>query len=116
MRFGRFVNDVEGHGRGDAYIELARFLLDSREGGAEYDQSHLPPEQQYEAVGHAVRAVYFYSGMADIAAETGDRDYQSAVMSLWENMVNRKYYVTGGVGSGDTSEGFGGNYALRNGS
>ncbi len=114
VRFGRFVNDVEGHGRGDAYIKLARFLLDSREGGAEYDQSHLPPEQQYEAVGHAVRAVYFYSGMADIAAETGDRDYQSAVMSLWDNMVNRKYYVTGGVGSGDTSEGFGGNYALRN--
>ncbi|MDP1027752.1 glycoside hydrolase family 127 protein [Sphingomonas sp. KR1UV-12] len=114
VRFGRFVNDVEGGGRGDAYIRLARFLLDSREGGSEYDQSHLPPEQQYEAVGHAVRAVYFYSGMADIAAETGDRDYQSATMSLWDNMVNRKYYVTGGVGSGDTSEGFGGNYALRN--
>lgn len=114
VRFGRFVNDMEGQGRGDGYIALARFLLDSREGGSEYDQSHLPPEQQYEAVGHAVRAVYFYSGMADIAAETGDRDYQSAVMSLWDNMVNRKYYVTGGVGSGDTSEGFGGNYALRN--
>lgn len=114
VRFGRFVNDMEGQGRGDAYIRLARFLLDSREGGAEYDQSHLPPEQQYEAVGHAVRAVYFYSGMADIAAETGDRDYQSAVMSLWDNMVNRKYYVTGGIGSGDTSEGFGGDYALRN--
>ncbi len=114
VRFGRFVNDMEGGGRGDAYIRLARFLLDSREGGSEYDQSHLPPEQQYEAVGHAVRAVYFYSGMADIAAETGDRDYQSATMSLWDNMVNRKYYVTGGVGSGDTSEGFGGNYALRN--
>jgi DUF1680 family protein len=114
VRFGRFVNDMEGQGRGDAYIRLARFLLDSREGGSEYDQSHLPPEQQYEAVGHAVRAVYFYSGMADIAAETGDRDYQSAVMSLWDNMVNRKYYVTGGVGSGDTSEGFGGNYGLRN--
>ena len=114
VRFGRFVNDMEGQGRGDAYIALARFLLDSREGGSEYDQSHVPPEQQYEAVGHAVRAVYFYSGMADIAAETGDRDYQSAVMSLWDNMVNRKYYVTGGVGSGDTSEGFGGNYALRN--
>jgi DUF1680 family protein len=44
------------------------------------------------------------SGMADIAAETGDVDYQSAVMSLWDNLVNRKYYVTGGVGSGETSE------------
>ncbi|KQT33824.1 Tat pathway signal protein [Sphingomonas sp. Leaf412] len=114
VRFGRFVNDVEGQGRGDAYIALARFLLDSRRGGSEYDQSHLPPTQQYEAVGHAVRAVYFYSGMADIAAESRDTDYQSAVLSLWDNMVNRKYYVTGGVGSGDTSEGFGGDYALRN--
>lgn len=114
VRFGRFVNDVEGQGRGDAYIRLARFLLDSRRGGSEYDQSHLPPIQQYEAVGHAVRAVYFYSGMADIAAESHDTDYQSAVLSLWDNMVNKKYYVTGGVGSGDTSEGFGKNYALRN--
>ena len=120
VRFGRFVNDEEGKnsqgiGRGDSYIALARFLLDSRRGGEEYDQSHLPPIQQYEAVGHAVRATYFYSGMADIAAETGDIDYQSAVASLWDNMVNKKYYVTGGIGSGETSEGFGPNYSLRNG-
>jgi DUF1680 family protein len=114
VRFGRFVNDQEGHGRGDSYIVLAKFLLDSRRGGQEYDQSHLPPGRQYEAVGHAVRAAYFYSGMADIAAETGDRDYQSAVLSLWDNMVNKKFYVTGGVGSGETSEGFGPNYSLRN--
>jgi uncharacterized protein len=114
VRFGRFVNDMEGRGRGDSYVKLARFLLDSRRGGEEYDQSHLPPIRQYEAVGHAVRAVYFYSGMADVAAETGDIDYQSAVMSLWDNMVNRKYYVTGGIGSGETSEGFGPNYSLRN--
>jgi DUF1680 family protein len=114
IRFGRFVNDQEGNHRGDAYIVLAKFLLDSRRGGSEYDQSHLPPGQQYEAVGHAVRATYFYSGMADIAAETGDHDYQSAVLSLWDNMVNRKYYLTGGIGSGETSEGFGPNYSLRN--
>ena len=114
VRFGRFVNDQEGNHRGDAYIALAKFLLDSRRGGAEYDQSHLPPGQQYEAVGHAVRATYFYSGMADIAAETGDHDYQSAVLSLWDNMVNKKYYLTGGIGSGETSEGFGPNYSLRN--
>jgi hypothetical protein len=114
VRFGRFVNDQEGNHRGDAYIALAKFLLDSRRGGSEYDQSHLPPGQQYEAVGHAVRAMYFYSGMADIAAETRDREYQSAVISLWDNMVNKKYYVTGGIGSGETSEGFGPNYSLRN--
>ncbi len=114
VRFGRFVNDQEGNHRGDAYIALAKFLLDSRRGGNEYDQSHLPPGQQYEAVGHAVRATYFYSGMADIAAETHDRDYQSAVISLWDNMVNKKYYLTGGIGSGETSEGFGPDYSLRN--
>jgi len=114
VRFGRFVNDQEGNHRGDAYIALAKFLLDSRRGGSEYDQSHLPPGQQYEAVGHAVRATYFYSGMADIAAETHDPDYQSAVISLWDNMTNKKYYLTGGIGSGETSEGFGPNYSLRN--
>jgi len=121
VRFGRFVNDMEGSG-GQKYIELAKFLLDSRYNAAvnpnrdrqEYDQSHLPVIEQYEAVGHAVRAVYTYSGMADVAVETHDPDYQSAVKSLWHNIVNKKYYVTGGVGSGETSEGFGPNYSLRN--
>jgi DUF1680 family protein len=123
VRFGRFVNDMEGGGKGQKYIELAKFLLDCRYTAAvnperdrsEYDQSHLPVVQQYEAVGHAVRAVYTYSGMADVAVETHDPDYQSAVKSLWDNIVNKKYYVTGGVGSGETSEGFGPNYSLRNG-
>jgi hypothetical protein len=114
VRFGRFVNDMEGKGRGDGYVKLARYLLDARRGGDEYDQSHVPPVRQYEAVGHAVRAVYHYSAMADVAAETGDRDYESAVLSLWDNLVNRKYYVTGGVGSGETSEGFGGDFSLPN--
>lgn len=112
VRFGRFVNDVEGGGKGDAYTRLAKFLLDSRADGEEYDQSHVPVTRQYEAVGHAVRATYSYSGMADVAAETGDRDYESAVRSLWDNLVNRKYYVTGGIGSGETSEGFGPDFSL----
>ena len=114
VRFGRFVNDVEGSGHGDAYIALAKFLLDCRHGGSSYDQSHVPVQQQYEALGHAVRASYLFSAMSDVAAETHDVDYQSAVMSLWDNLINKKYYVTGGIGSGDTSEGFGGDYALRN--
>ena len=114
VRFGRFVNDMEENGHGDSYINLAKFLLDCRRDGSEYDQSHVPVQQQYEAVGHAVRAVYSYSAMADVAAETGDVDYQSAVMSLWDNLVNKKYYVTGGVGSGETSEGFGPDYSLGN--
>ena len=114
VRFGRFVNDMEGGGRGDSYVSLAKFLLDSRKNGSEYDQSHVPVQQQYEAVGHAVRATYNYSAMADVAAETGDVDYQSAVMSLSNNLTNKKYYFTGGIGSGETSEGFGENYSLRN--
>ena len=119
VRFGRFVNEIEKpagakQGPGDRYIALAKFLLDCRKGGSEYDQSHVPVQQQYEAVGHAVRAVYTYSGMADVAVETHDVDYQSAVKSLWDNIVHRKYYLTGGVGSGETSEGFGPDYSLRN--
>jgi DUF1680 family protein len=114
VRFGRFVNDMEGGNKGDSYIKLAKFLLDCRGGGSEYDQSLVPVQQQYEAVGHSVRAAYTYSGMADIAAETHDVDYQSAVKSLWDNIVNKKYYVTGGLGSGQTSEGFGPNYELQN--
>ena len=114
VRFGRFVNDVEGGGHGNRYIALAKFLLDCRGNGSDYDQSRVPVQQQYEAVGHAVRASYLFSGMSDVAAETHDVDYQSAVMSLWDNLINRKYYVTGGIGSGETSEGFGGNYSLRN--
>ena len=113
IRFGRFVNQVEGRGRGAKYIELGKFLLDCRRGGYRYDQSHLPVIQQYEAVGHAVRTTYQYAAMADVAAESGDLDYTSATLSLWDNIVNRKYYVTGGVGSGETSEGFGPNYSLR---
>jgi uncharacterized protein len=127
VRFGRFVNEVErpvgqasglttrqASGPGDRYIALAKFLLDCRNDGSEYDQSHVRVQEQYEAVGHAVRAVYTYSGMADVAVETHDVDYQSAVKSIWDNIVHKKYYLTGGVGSGETSEGFGPNYSLRN--
>jgi uncharacterized protein len=114
VRFARFVEAREGAGKGRPYVELAKFLLDSRKNGEEYDQSHLPVTQQYEAVGHSVRAAYSYSGMADVAMETGDIGYRSAVQSLWNNIVNRKYYVTGGIGSGETSEGFGKDYSLPN--
>ena len=115
VRFGRFVNTVEGQGKGDKYIKLAKFLLDCRRDGSEYDQSHRPVIEQYEAVGHSVRASYNYAAMSDVAMETHDVDYQSAVMSLYDNMINRKYYVTGGIGSGETSEGFGPDYSLRHG-
>ena len=86
VRLGKFVNSEEGAGKGRKYIDLAKFLLDCRgaPGGyplcaaVSYDQSHLPVTRQYEAVGHAVRAAYLYSGMAGVAMETGDVDYQSA--------------------------------------
>jgi uncharacterized protein len=114
LRLASFVDATEGPGKGRKYLELARFLLQSRRGGAEYDQSHLPVVQQYEAVGHAVRASYLYSAMAGLALETGDIDYHSAVRALWSNLIDKKYYVTGGIGSGETSEGFGPNYSLPN--
>ena len=114
VKLARFVEQLDGPGTGRKYVELAKFLLDCRQGGDEYDQSHAPVTRQYEAVGHAVRAIYSYSGMADVAMETGDVDYHSAVLSLWNSIVNRKYYITGGVGSGETSEGFGKEYSLPN--
>lgn len=113
-RFTRFVNAVEGAGKGDKYAQLAKFLLDSRKGGDEYDQSHAYPVNQTEAVGHAVRAVYMYSGMADVAMLTDSPDYFIAVNVLWDNLVNKKMYVTGGIGSGESSEGFGPDYSLPN--
>ncbi|MBC7785655.1 MAG: glycoside hydrolase family 127 protein [Burkholderiales bacterium] len=112
VRLGRFINDTDAPGKGQKYIDLAKFLLDCRGGGETYDQSHVPVVQQYEAVGHSVRAAYSYSAMSDIAIETGDPAYWSATLSLWDNLINRKYYVTGGIGSGETSEGFGGDYSL----
>jgi uncharacterized protein len=120
VRFGRFVNDLEGQGHGDHYIELAKFLLDCRSTtsgrgeATDYDQSNLPVTEQYEAEGHAVRAMYLYSGMADVAAETHNPDYESAVLSLWNSTINTKYYVTGGVGSLAVNEGFGAPYFLPN--
>ena len=113
VRFGRFVNKIEGGQQGEQYIQLAKFLLDCRKDGHSYDQSHVPVIRQYEALGHAVRASYNYAAMSDVAMETHDHDYQSAVMSLYDNIINRKYYVTGGIGSGETSEGFGPDYSLR---
>ncbi|MGC8883785.1 MAG: glycoside hydrolase family 127 protein [Bryobacteraceae bacterium] len=119
FRFARYVEEVEGKGAGARYAQLAKFLLDCRYHAAvlprdriEYNQSHLPVVEQYEAVGHAVRAAYTYSAMADVVMETGDPDYRSAVRSLWASITHRKLYLTGGIGSGETSEGFGPDYSL----
>ena len=63
-----------------------------------YNQAHLPVREQDEAVGHAVRAVYLYSGMADIARLTEDDTLFDACKRLWDNMVQKKLYITGGIG------------------
>ena len=72
VRFGRFVNDVEGAGKATGTSSSPSSCSTAARDGSEYDQSHVPVVQQYEAVGHAVRAAYTYSGMADVAVETHD--------------------------------------------
>jgi DUF1680 family protein len=123
VHLGRFMDDDQGPGAGQKYVALAKYLMDCRgtaaanaveNDGSTYDQSQAPVAHQYEVVGHAVRAEYLYSGMEDVAMETWDVDYQSAALSLCDNFVNRKYYLTGGAGSGETSEGFGNNWSLPN--
>ena len=102
------------------YLELAKFYLDQRGDSTShklygaYNQDHLPVTQQDEVVGHAVRAMYMYAGMTDIAAIYRDSAYLNAVNKLWENMVNKKLYITGGVGSRHEGEAFGDNYELPN--
>ena len=80
----------------------------------QYSQSHKPVVEQDEAVGHAVRAGYMYAGMADIAALTGDQSYIDAIDRIWENIVSKKFYITGGVGATASGEAFGRNYELPN--
>ncbi len=99
------------------YLDLAKFLLDKRgytERKEEYSQSHKPVVQQDEAVGHAVRAAYMYTGMADVAALTGDTAYIHAIDRIWSNIVNKKLYITGGIGATGNGEAFGQNYELPN--
>ena len=99
------------------YLDLARYFIDvrgSHPGGDDYHQSRIPPVDQTEAVGHAVRAGYLYSGMADVAALTGDPQYIRAIDAIWENAVGKKLYLTGGIGSRAQGEAFGDNYELPN--
>src|SRR5688572_20303529 len=106
---------------GDArYLSLAKFLLDERgpdgtEGaGRKYNQSHQKVTEQSEAVGHAVRATYLYSGMADVAALTGERAYVDAMDRIWHDVVDKKLYLTGGIGSTSSGEAFGLAYEMPN--
>jgi len=96
------------------YLDLAKFFLNARQGGKKYNQSYKKVTQQRQAVGHAVRATYMYSGMADVAAITGDKDYVKAIDAIWNDVVKHKLYVTGGIGSQGANEGFGPSYQLPN--
>ncbi len=99
------------------YLDEAKFFLDQRGKTTimhEYSQAHKPVVDQDEAVGHAVRAAYMYAGMADVAALTGDQAYIQAIDRIWDNIVNKKLYITGGIGATSSGEAFGKNYELPN--
>jgi DUF1680 family protein len=100
------------------YLELAKYFLDIRGNGkirgSDYNQSKKPVTDQHEAVGHAVRAAYMYTGMADVAALTGDATYVKAIDDIWSDVVNKKMYLTGGIGATGAGEAFGAAYQLPN--
>jgi len=115
----------------ERYLEQARFFLDQRGGTflrkkeepgtrfeiynePSYMQYHLPVREQKEAVGHAVRAVYMYSGMTDVGVLTGDKELLNAVDRLWNNISEKKIYLTGGIGASGKGEAFGNAYELPN--
>ncbi len=99
----------------ERYLNLAKFFLDVRgPGGEEYCQADKKVVDQTQAVGHSVRAVYMYAGMADIAALKNDPSYIQAIDKIWDDIVTTKTYVTGGIGASGGNEGFNGAYNLPN--
>ena len=84
--------DLEAIERGE---DPAKFWAKSYE----YNQSHKPIREQEKVVGHAVRAMYMYSGMADVAAITGEQSYVQALDNIWNDLISRKFYITGGIGA-----------------
>ncbi|GAC1312548.1 MAG: glycoside hydrolase family 127 protein [Mucilaginibacter sp.] len=108
------------------YLDLAKFFIDER-GKRPYDktssdewkngmywQDNVPVVDENQAEGHAVRAMYLYSGMADVAALTGDKNYIKAIDRIWNNMVGKKIYVQGSIGAVPDGERFGADYELPN--
>jgi uncharacterized protein len=97
------------------YLDLAKYFLDIRgPNGAQYNQAHVLPVDQSEAVGHSVRATYMYSGMADIAAIGRNEAYLTAITRTWEDIVYHQIYLTGGIGATGGNEGFADPYVLPN--
>ena len=112
--------------REERYLQGCKFFLDCRgirkfdptsadlRINGKYWQDHLPAIEQRTAEGHAVRAMYFYSGMADWVRYTGDQAYETAVTAIWNNIASKKFYITGGFGARDNNEAFGEDYELPN--
>jgi DUF1680 family protein len=112
--------------KNEKYLKLADWLLSERgkklaKGytwtdwkDTAYAQDVLPVKEQKEITGHAVRAMYMYTGAADVAAQTGDADYIKAMRTVWEDVVYRNMYITGGIGSAGSNEGFSQDYDLPN--
>ena len=101
--------ELEGEARGAEerrYFEKSYLL--------KYNQSHVPIEEQKVAIGHAVRAMYYYSAATDLAVETGDEVLEKAVRDLWHNVTRRQMYITGGVGAQSYGESFSVDYDLPN--
>lgn len=104
----------------EEYLKLAKFFLDERGNNnnrktyGTYSQDHKLVAEQDEAVGHAVRAGYLYCAMADIVAQTGNPEYHRTLDRIWDNVVSKKIYITGGVGSKHEIEGYGQEYELPN--
>ncbi|MCS6975953.1 MAG: glycoside hydrolase family 127 protein [Gemmatales bacterium] len=102
------------------YLDQARFFLETRGRGegrqtfGEYAQDHKPIREQDEVVGHAVRAMYLYCAIADYAAITGDRQLLANLEKIWDDVTQRKMYITGGIGSSASNEGFTKPYDLPN--
>lgn len=102
------------------YLDLARYFIDETGRGTDghplspYSQDHKPILDQREAVGHAVRFGYLYSGVTDAAVLTGNSDYITPLERVWQNIVEKKLYITGGIGARGMGEGFGENYELPN--
>ncbi|HOD81205.1 MAG: Non-reducing end beta-L-arabinofuranosidase [Planctomycetes bacterium ADurb.Bin126] len=115
FKLAKFFVDMRGRPEGRMrWDKESKKLVPSNKTDGAYDQDHLPIVEQSEPVGHAVRAMYCYSGAADVAAYTGEQPYIDALDRLFTNTVLRKMYVTGAIGSTRHGEAFGKNYELPN--
>lgn len=115
-RLARSVNGNEGDGRGDRYLRLAKHFIDHHHelDPSPYTQSERPAVELEQALGHAVRATYLYTAMADIAVSLHDPAYGRAADRLWANVVDTKLYVNGGAGALLRHEAFGPDFFLPN--